>query len=117
LAVRAAFPGTGGEEGGLPFISSVSELEETIMKLKHGSLAVVTAALLSGSATLAIAKGDSAFERPCTAVTWLSTTDHGMSDRGGITIRLAQQANSNQGQNSNEGGTNCPPEHKAAGHC
>jgi hypothetical protein len=102
----------------LPFISSVSELEETIMKLKHGSLAVVTAALLSGSATLAIAKGDSAFDRPRTAVTGLSATDRGTSDRGNdSTVRLAQQANSNQGQNSNEGGTNCPPEHKEAGHC
>jgi hypothetical protein len=97
-----------------------SELEEAAMKSKRNPLTIVTAAMLGGAATLAFAKGDPAFERPYTVAAGLSTTDRGTSERGGITIRMAQQEKSNQdaGQNSNAGNEkSCPPEHKSAGHC
>jgi hypothetical protein len=92
------------------------------MKFKHLPLSVVTAALLAGSATLASAEEGNMFASPSRgpAAAPLSASGSQSADRGGSAISSQQKRkkqSAGKNQKSTTGSANCPPEHKAAGHC
>jgi len=86
------------------------------MNFKHSSLSILTAALLAGSTTLAFAEAGSVVANPGPGATSASQS----ADPGDTAVSSQQKSkkkSASKNSKKKSGSANCPPEHKAKGHC